>query len=163
MTGEPTFAAPAGTFIGWRPVFGILIAVSALVLVLSTRLKPDEGRPDVKIDLVGVALAASAIVLISFGFNNLNGWGLALARPNAPFNLVGVSPAPLMILAGIVLGQAFFFCQPAVADNSTLERVITLAKDGPGADSTWGGFTFQTNAFFNTATDLLVAISEQVS
>jgi MFS family permease len=98
-----------GTFIGWRPVFGILIAVSALVLVLSTRLKPDEGRPDVKIDLVGVALAASAIVLISFGFNNLNGWGLALARPNAPFNLVGVSPAPLMILAGIVLGQAFFF------------------------------------------------------
>lgn len=60
-------------------------------------------------------------------------------------------------------GQAFFFCQPAVADNSTLERVITLAKDGPGADSTWGGFTFQTNAFFNTATDLLVAISEQVS
>lgn len=60
-------------------------------------------------------------------------------------------------------GQAFFFCQPAVADNSTLEQVITLAKDGPGADSTWGGFTFQTNAFFNTATDLLVAISEQVS
>jgi len=97
-----------GTFIGWRPVFGILIAVSALVLVLSTRLKPDEGRPDVRIDLVGVALAASAIVLISFGFNNLNGWGLTLARPNAPFNVVGVSPAPLMILAGIVLGQAFF-------------------------------------------------------
>ena len=60
-------------------------------------------------------------------------------------------------------GQAFFFCQPAEADNSTLEQVITLAKDGPRADSTWGGFTFQTNAFFNTATDLLVAISEQVS
>lgn len=60
-------------------------------------------------------------------------------------------------------GQAFFFCKPAEADNSTLEQVITLAKDGPRADSTWGGFTFQTNAFFNTATDLLVAISEQVS
>lgn len=60
-------------------------------------------------------------------------------------------------------GQAFFFCQPAVADNSTQEQVITLSKDGPGADSIWGGFTFQTNAFFNTATDLLVAISEQVS
>lgn len=59
-------------------------------------------------------------------------------------------------------GQAFFFCQPAVADNSTQEQVITLSKDGPGADSIWGGFTFQTNAFFNTATDLLVAISEQV-
>ena len=29
-----------------------------------------------KIDLVGVLLAAAAIVLISFGFNNLNRWGL---------------------------------------------------------------------------------------
>jgi len=39
----------------------------------------------------GVVLAASAIVLISFGFNNLNGWGLALATANAPFDLLGLS------------------------------------------------------------------------
>ena len=68
-----------GTFIGWRPAFGILIAVSAIVLLLSFRLKPDQGRPEVKIDLVGVVLAAAAIILISFGFNNLNRWGLGLA------------------------------------------------------------------------------------
>lgn len=96
-----------GTYIGWRPAFGILIAVSAIVFLLSFRLKPDRGRPDIEIDLVGVALAASAIILISFGFNNLNRWGLALARPNAPFDLLGVSPAPIMIVIGIVLGQAF--------------------------------------------------------
>ena len=96
-----------GTFIGWRPAFGILIAVSAIVLLLSFRLKPDHGRADVQIDLVGVVLAAAAIILISFGFNNLNRWGLALARPAAPFNVLGVSPAPLMILIGIVLGQVF--------------------------------------------------------
>ncbi|MFI0843379.1 MFS transporter [Mesorhizobium sp. IMUNJ 23232] len=96
-----------GTYIGWRPVFGILIVVSALVLLLSFRLKPDQGRPEVRIDLVGVLLAALAIVLISFGFNNLNGWGLALARPTAPFNLLGLSPAPIMIVVGIVLGQGF--------------------------------------------------------
>lgn len=96
-----------GTYIGWRPVFGILMVVSALVFLLSFRLKPDHGRPDVRIDLVGVLLAAAAIILISFGFNNLNGWGLALARPTAPFNLLGLSPAPIMIVVGIVLGQAF--------------------------------------------------------
>ena len=96
-----------GTYIGWRPAFGILIAVSAIVFLLSFRLKPDRGRPDIEIDLVGVALAAGAIILISFGFNNLIGWGLALARPNAPFDLLGVSPAPIMIVIGIVLGQAF--------------------------------------------------------
>jgi predicted MFS family arabinose efflux permease len=96
-----------GTFIGWRPAFGILIAVSALVLLLSFHLKPDEGRPDVKVDMAGVVLAAAAIILISFGFNNLNRWGLGLATPNSPFNFLGLSPAPIFIVVGIVLGQAF--------------------------------------------------------
>lgn len=96
-----------GTFIGWRPAFGILIAVSAVVFLLSFRLRADRGRPDVQIDVAGVVLAASAIILISFGFNNLNRWGLALAAPNAPFNILGLSPAPVMIVLGIVLGQAF--------------------------------------------------------
>jgi predicted MFS family arabinose efflux permease len=96
-----------GTYIGWRPAFGILIAVSAMVFLLSFRLKSVPGRSEVGIDLVGVVLAAAAIVLISFGFNNLNGWGLALAGPNAPFSLLGLSPAPILIVLGIVLGQAF--------------------------------------------------------
>jgi predicted MFS family arabinose efflux permease len=96
-----------GTFIGWRPAFGILIAVSGIVFLLSFRLKPTEGRPDVKIDMVGVVLAATAIILISFGFNNLNRWGLGLVGPNAPFDLLGLSPAPIMIVVGIMLGQAF--------------------------------------------------------
>lgn len=96
-----------GTFIGWRPAFGILIAVSAIVFLLSFRLKTTDGRPEVKIDMVGVLLAASAIILISFGFNNLNRWGLGVATDNAPFNLLGLSPAPIFIVIGIVLGQAF--------------------------------------------------------
>lgn len=96
-----------GTFIGWRPAFGILIVLSAVVFVLSFRLKADRGRPEVQIDLVGVVLAAAAIVLISFGFNNLNRWGLAVATPAAPFTIAGLSPAPVFIVVGIVLGQLF--------------------------------------------------------
>ncbi|WP_229166407.1 hypothetical protein [Bradyrhizobium altum] len=83
-----------GTYIGWRPVFGILIAVSAIVFMLSFRLKLDQGRPEVTIDAVGVLLAAGAIICIRFGFNNLNGWGLAVATANAPFSVLGASPAP---------------------------------------------------------------------
>src|SRR5262249_14859136 len=56
---------------------------------------------------VGVVLAAASIVLISFGFNNLNRWGLALATAAAPFNILGLSPAPILIVLGIVLGQGF--------------------------------------------------------
>ena len=81
-----------GTYIGWRPAFGILIVVSAIAFFLSFRLKADEGRPEVQIDMVGVALAAAAIVMISFGFNNLNRWGLGAATPAAPFNIFGLSP-----------------------------------------------------------------------
>jgi predicted MFS family arabinose efflux permease len=96
-----------GTYIGWRPAFAILIAVAALVFALSFRLKPDQGRPEVEIDMIGVLLAAAAIILISFGFNNLNGWGLGVATPNAPFSVLGLSPAPVMIALGILFGQAF--------------------------------------------------------
>ena len=84
-----------GTSIGWRPAFGILIGVSAIVFLLSFRLKSDRGRPDVQIDWVGVVLAAAAIILISFGFNNLNRWGLGLAAAEVRRSiLLGVSPAP---------------------------------------------------------------------
>ncbi|CNC01262.1 MFS transporter [Yersinia pseudotuberculosis] len=96
-----------GTHIGWRPAFGILIVLSAIVFVLSFRLKADKGRPEVGIDIIGVVLAASAIILLSFGFNNLNRWGFGLVRDGAPFDLLGFSPAPFMIVLGIVLGQAF--------------------------------------------------------
>jgi len=96
-----------GTFIGWRPVFGILVVLAAIVFVLSFRLKPDNGRPEVRIDLVGVALAACAIIMIIFGVNNLNRWGLGVARPGAPFDLLGMSPAPVMIVIGALLLQCF--------------------------------------------------------
>jgi MFS family permease len=96
-----------GTYIGWRPAFGILIALSAVVFLLSFRLRRDEGRPEIEIDTVGVVLAAAAIILISFGFNNLNHWGVGIAQTAAPFNIFGLSPAPIFIVLGIVLGQAF--------------------------------------------------------
>ena len=56
---------------------------------------------------MGVVLAAAAIILISFGFNNLNRWGLGVARPGAPFSIVGLSPAAPMIVIGVLLLQSF--------------------------------------------------------
>lgn len=97
-----------GTNFGWRPAFALMVVLAAVIFILSFRLKKDEGRPDVKIDALGVVFAAASILLITFGFNNLNGWGMLLATPNAPFSVLGISPAPIMILLGIVLGQAFF-------------------------------------------------------
>ena len=97
-----------GATLGWRYSFGILCFLAAAVVIVSFRLKPVPRQPGVRIDVVGAVLAAVAIALISFGFNNLNVWGLVLSKPAAPFSLVGLSPAPFMVVLGIVLAQAFF-------------------------------------------------------
>jgi MFS family permease len=96
------------TFVTWRVTFGLLVVFAVATFLLSFRLKAAERRPDVSIDTVGVVLAGTAIVLITLGFNTLRTWGSLLARSTAPFDLLGVSPAPVLIVAGLVLGTAFF-------------------------------------------------------
>ncbi|WP_428305718.1 MFS transporter [Lacipirellula sp.] len=94
--------------INWRLAFALLIVHSVAILVLSRKLKDSAPNLKVKIDVVGVILAATAIIFITFGFNNVRNWGLLLARPAAPTDLLGVSPAPILIIVGIVIGTAFF-------------------------------------------------------
>ncbi|MFF2267387.1 MFS transporter [Cellulosimicrobium cellulans] len=98
-----------GTLIGWRPTFAIVLALAVAVFVLSFRLRSDAGDPGIRIDLVAAVLIGAAVVSLTLGFNNLNAWGLFFASEGAPFDLVGVSPAPLLVLLGVVLGQTFFW------------------------------------------------------
>lgn len=101
----------AGSFastIGWRYSF-ILVALLGLAnLALSFRLAPVPRQEGVQIDVVGAALAAGSIILLSFGFSGLNAWGVLLATDAAPFAVLGLSPAPLLILLGALGGQLFF-------------------------------------------------------
>jgi MFS family permease len=96
-----------GTWVGWRPVFGVVLALAVLVFAFSFRLRSDRGDSSMKIDVVGAVLIGLAIVALTMGFNNLNQWGAFFADPDAPFDLLGISPAPLLVVIGIVLGQAF--------------------------------------------------------
>ncbi|MFF2276709.1 MFS transporter [Agromyces sp. NPDC058126] len=97
-----------GTLVGWRPIFFITLGLAVTVFALSFRLRGDRGNPGIRIDLVASVLIGAAIVLLTLGFNNLNAWGILLASPEAPFTILGLSPAPVFVVAGIVLGQAFF-------------------------------------------------------
>ena len=101
-------AGALSTWIGWRFTFGLLVLLAATIYVLSAKLNPIKGRRGVSIDKAGVVMAAAAVFLISIGANNLTKWGLLLAGPRAPFSVVDMSPAPIMIVCGIFLVQAFF-------------------------------------------------------
>lgn len=96
------------TALSWRYSFGLIFVLSVVVLILSFRLKPVPRQGGIQIDFVGFVLSAAAIALILFAFNNLTTWGLVMAKPEAPFNVLGVSPAPILLAAGVMLGQAFF-------------------------------------------------------
>lgn len=96
------------TFVGWRPVFMVVLALAVAVFILSFRLRSDRGDASVKIDVVAALLIGAGIVSLTLGINNLNGWGLLQAGPNAPFDLLGVSPAPVLVVIGIILVQSFF-------------------------------------------------------
>lgn len=97
-----------GTYVGWRPVFGIVLAIAVVVFILSFRLRSDGGNRSVDIDVVAALIVGASIVLLTLGFNNLNGWGILQAAPGAPFDILGLSPAPFFLVLGIIGGQAFF-------------------------------------------------------
>jgi len=86
-------AGALGTFLIWRFAFGLLVFLAIAIFLLSFRLKPVARQSGLKIDWNGVALVAVAVALLSLGFNYLNAWGVLLATPNAPLNLLGLSPA----------------------------------------------------------------------
>ncbi len=96
------------TALSWRFSFGLVFIISLVVLFLSFRMKPVPRHKGISIDVVGVVLSALAIAMLLLGFNNLNAWGIVIAKPAAPFSVLGLSPVPFMLVVGVVLGQAFF-------------------------------------------------------
>ncbi|KNY07498.1 MFS transporter [Microbacterium sp. GCS4] len=97
-----------GTLVGWRPMFAIVLGIAVVVFAFSFTLRSDRGDASIRIDLVASLLIGAAIVLLTLGFNNLNGWGAVAATEAAPFSILGLSPAPVFIVVGVVLGQLFF-------------------------------------------------------
>src|SRR5699024_2343012 len=97
-----------GTFVGWRPIFVITLALAIVVFALSFSLRSDRGDRSIRIDLVASVLIGAAVVMLTLGFNNLIAWGLVVAEDTAPLSILGLSPAPVLVVLGLVLGQLFF-------------------------------------------------------
>ena len=94
-------------FVSWRVAFGLLAGIAGATAALSVLLKASPRRQGVRFDMVGVALSAAAVMVFTLGLNNLSHWGVWQARPAAPTDIFGRSPAPLMVVAGLMLGLVF--------------------------------------------------------
>jgi MFS family permease len=100
-------AGIVGTTLGWRYAFGFVIVFALLTLFMSFRLKHTPKAENISIDALGAVLAVTTISLLSLGFNNINDWGLFFANAAAPIAPLGISPAILMIFAGVIGIQLF--------------------------------------------------------
>lgn len=92
----------------WRLSFTLLALFAAGLYFSSVRLRGADPRARIHIDALGVVLAASAMLLIGIGVDRLPYWGVWRARPAAPVSIFDLSPAPMAIVAGALLLQAFF-------------------------------------------------------
>ena len=120
-----------GTQVGWRPVFMIVLGIAVVVFALSFTLRGDHGNATIRIDLVAALLIGSALVLLTLGFNTLNTWGALAATEGAPFTVFGLSPAPLFIIVGVVLGQGFFLWTRRRMANGRVPLIDLSIIDSP--------------------------------
>jgi MFS family permease len=153
----------AGTFastIGWRYSFALIVVLAIVNLVLSFRLKVVPPKPSIQIDWIGAFIAAAAIICLSFGFSGLNTWGVLLATPAAPFSILGISPAPLLILLGAVGGQLFFvWLRRRKAQGRPQIFDLDVLKTGSEKATT---FAMAAMLFVGTAANFLIPLYIQI-
>lgn len=153
----------AGTFattIGWRWSFALVVALGAVNLLLSFRLKVVPPQPNLSIDWTGAFIAAGSIILLSFGFSGLASWGTWLATDQAPFDVLGLSPAPILIVLGLIGGQIFFSWvrRRQTAKRSRIFDLRVLATSSELAVTA----CMATMLFVGTAANFLIPLYMQV-
>jgi MFS family permease len=89
--------------LGWRYAFGA-IACLCVVIFLGSFIVPTPPKPARKVvfDLPGVLLTVIGLFSVILGFLKVSSWGL-FTPFSPPFTVLGLSPAPFLVLFGIVV------------------------------------------------------------
>ncbi|MEG0418149.1 MFS transporter [Gordonibacter sp.] len=94
---------------GFRITFGALGAYFLLIFLASFGIpKTEQAAGKLKFDTVGTVLAIVGLFLFLFGISRVSVWGLLTASATAPFSIGGISPAPIMAIAGIIVLVVLF-------------------------------------------------------
>lgn len=105
--GAPLIAGAFAGSIGWRWFyvvcsFGMFIA---LALARATPMVAAIAKSE-KVDLGGALLAVLSFGCVVFGIQQATPWGFYDVR-DAPFTILGKSPAPFIVIIGVILLLAF--------------------------------------------------------
>ncbi len=93
---------------GWRFPYMVIAIYGLSLLGLSFLLqKSEQQRPETKFDFVGAVLVVISIVCFLVGLGQMTQWGVFLATSFAPFSIIGISPAFLLVLFALALFTIF--------------------------------------------------------
>lgn len=153
----------AGSFastIGWRWSFALVVGLAVINLLLSFRIPSIPAIKDVVIDWTGAIIAAVSIILLSFGFSGLAPWGVLFATANAPFTILGLSPAPLLVVLGLVGAQIFFlWLRKRKREGASQIFDLDVLKSGAERATTW---CMAIMLFIGTAANFLIPLYIQI-
>jgi EmrB/QacA subfamily drug resistance transporter len=138
------------TYASWRYVFAGEVVVMAVVLLFN-RLVQDSGtRKRLRIDLLSVLLSAAGLVLVVWGLLQSKTWGWIL--PTKDVSILGLSPVPFIIAAGVVVLWLFFVRQRRLlaSDRGPLLdiRLFSLPRLRAGVGSLGLQYTVTAGLFF---------------
>lgn len=102
----PLVGGVATTFFSWRWVFVGEVALVAVILVLSRRLRDTPPEVRHRFDVAGAVLAAAGLGTAVLGILRSAEWGWVVPKPGAP-SLFGVSPTLWFVLAGLLVIRVF--------------------------------------------------------
>ena len=153
----------AGQFastIGWRWSFVLVASIGLLNFALSFLLKPVPPQKDLIVDWTGGVLAATSIILISFGMSVMNDWGLLTATGNAPISIGEFSVVPFFFVAAVIFAQLFL---SRTRKRMAEQRVPLVNLDIVGTRSERATVTVMgLMLFVGTAVSFLMPLSMQV-
>ena len=93
---------------GFRFTFGVLAVYFVALVVASIALPPSQPAASKQFDMPGAVLASLGLFAVMFGLSRISAWGVADPLPTAPFAIGGLSPAPFIIVAGLLVLLALF-------------------------------------------------------
>jgi MFS family permease len=116
--------------IGWRAPYLVLLVIAAVVLGLTTLMRPTpRAAVPLAFDTVGALLSIAGLLCLVIGMGLVGSWGLLIATPAAPFSFYGASPAGGLVLIGLLLIQGFFVWQRRRVAQGEAPLISPLVTD----------------------------------